>query len=363
MKSKDKLLQIPRGTESFYLEEAYLHRRISASLSGLFYSWGYLPIETPLFDFYDIYKPLLDPAADEKIYRLIDRDGDLLMLRSDITLFMAKQMGLALTERDLPVRVCYSDAILRYQSREDISHNEFYQVGAELIGRDGMEGDLEILLLLLSSLKLLGLEDARLHIGTRKLFDTVFKGYGDGEKKKLQSLILLRNWDVLTEYLEERGNDSEWIVEVVNIFSSILEGEDLKSLKIGSLNGNIEKEIDYMKELYDKIDTLGFKDYLRIDFSEVGTQPYYTGIVFEVYVPGVDSAVASGGRYNRLLERFGFDSPAVGFSILLRKIEASMKRLDDFMPLRNIVKLKEGNFLERFKKAERLRERGKIVVL
>ena len=83
------LFQIPQGTESLSLKEASTHRRITDALEALFLSWGYFPVQTPVFDFFDIYRPLLKSASLEKVYRLIDREGDLLMLRSDVTLFLA----------------------------------------------------------------------------------------------------------------------------------------------------------------------------------------------------------------------------------------------------------------------------------
>ena len=147
---KKRYLQVPQGTEGVHLEEAYRHRRITQDMFDLFTLWGYLPVETPVFDFYDIYRPLLGDSS-KNVYRFVDREGDLLLIRSDITLFLAKQMGLWLREEDLPTRVCYGDTILRHQDPEDISKNEFFQMGAELIGKSGFDADLEILLLLRKS--------------------------------------------------------------------------------------------------------------------------------------------------------------------------------------------------------------------
>ncbi len=362
--SMDKFLQIPRGTESFSLEEAFVHRKVNEILSRLFYSWGYLPIETPIFDFYDIYRSMLDPAIDEKIYKLIDRDGDLLMLRSDITLFMAKQMGVSLSNNDLPVRVCYSDAILRYQSRESISHNEFFQVGCELIGRDGIRGDLEIVLLLIEALREIGVSDIKLHIGSRALFDSIFSGILDKKNKVIKKVrflnsIIPREWETLSLEMESLGIDKATCNTVVEVFKFIGSGEELERVERVVRN----KEIDYLKEIYSMLKALGYGDIVRIDLSEVGTQPYYTGISFSVYTEGVDSAVASGGRYNKLLKSFGFDAPAVGFSILLRKLEDKIGRKDRFMPSKEIIRIEDGDFIASYRKARELREKGKIVVL
>ena len=167
---REKILNLPQGTEVLHLEEALQHRNITRTLNDLYTSWGYLPVKTPIFDFYDNYQSLLSRKDKENIYRLMDRDGDLLMLRSDITLFLARQMGLILNREDLPARVCYSDIILRHQNREDISKNEFFQTGVELIGADGLEGDMEILMLMNNTMSKL-VVPYYLHMGSRNLFN------------------------------------------------------------------------------------------------------------------------------------------------------------------------------------------------
>ncbi|MFW6208914.1 MAG: ATP phosphoribosyltransferase regulatory subunit, partial [Spirochaetota bacterium] len=187
--SRKRYLQVPQGTEGVHLEEAYRHRRINHELFQLFTQWGYLPVETPVFDFYDIYEPLLRSSTRD-VYRLIDRDGDLLMLRSDITLFLAKQMGLWLREEDLPTRVCYADTILRHQSAEDISKNEFFQTGAELIGKAGSEADLEVLLLLESIFIKLGVP-ASIHLGSHQFLTLALKDFDEDELK--QAVKAIRN--------------------------------------------------------------------------------------------------------------------------------------------------------------------------
>ncbi|NBC28948.1 MAG: ATP phosphoribosyltransferase regulatory subunit, partial [Spirochaetes bacterium] len=131
---RKNILRLPQGTESFHLGEALRHRERLRRLEDLYGSWGYLPVETPVFDFYDVYAPLMRSKAVGDVYRLIDREGELLLLRSDATLFLAKQLGLILQDEDLPVRVYYADTILRHQDPDDISKNEFVQTGVELIG-------------------------------------------------------------------------------------------------------------------------------------------------------------------------------------------------------------------------------------
>lgn len=360
---KRTLLQNPTGTEAFYLEEAYRHRRITSSLDKLFTSWGYLPVETPVFDFYDIYASFLTEGQDS-VYRLIDRDGDLLMLRSDVTLFLAKQMGRSLKSSDLPVRVSYSDTILRYQDSEDISRNEFFQAGAELIGKEGIEGDTEIVLLLLSTIKTLEIE-AYIHIGSRALFNAVFCQFDEKEKQKLLKAVRGRYLIDMRDSLQ--GVWSDEAIEYLNtLFTFIGEKKEFDALiRKGKpfLTPSILAELKAIPELTERVRELAPEANIRIDLSEVGGQPYYTGLVFQAYMEGMDSAIAGGGRYDNLLKGFGFDSPSVGFSILLRKIESRLGKSGRFSLPAAIVTAEGKTFAERYKNAEEQRKKGRIVIL
>ncbi|MCK5672678.1 MAG: ATP phosphoribosyltransferase regulatory subunit [Spirochaetales bacterium] len=355
----NRFLQVPMGTETIYIEDAYRHRRANEELGKLFTSWGYLPVETPVFDFFDIYQDFIPVEKD--IYRLIDREGDLLMLRSDITLFLAKQMGLSLKDTDLPVRVCYSGTILRHQNREDISKNEFFQTGAELIGKKDNNADLEILMLLHSTFKSLEVEPI-VHIGSRKLLNASISGFKELDKKQIMDMISYRDFENLKIKLEDKI-DKERTDFLINLFQFIGTTQELRNFIETSEAAIISKEktalVDLM-HIMDNLAKLNADNNFIIDLSEVGNQPYYTGIVFQGYIEGVDSAVVSGGRYDDLLSKFGFAAPSVGFSLLLRKIEDKLGKKFSLPNQENII---EKDFISAFKKAEKIRKDGRIAIL
>jgi len=365
-----KFLQLPQGTEGIHLEEALRHRRLTRKLNDLFTSWGFLPVKTPVFDFYDNYRDLLKTPGEENLYRLMDREGDLLLLRSDVTLFLARQMGLYLNRNDLPARVSYADTILRHQNREDISKNEFFQTGVELIGVEGYEGDMEILLLLDQTLSLLDVS-AFLHLGSRNLFRQMVPE--DRETPALREALASRNRRALKEELTLYHPP-----HTARLFSSLLlfigsPGEFRQKLTGDELKNHPELVAagSYLLKLTEGLQTLGGEREIRIDLSEIGSQPYHTGIVFQVYCEGVDSAVVSGGRYDRLLENFGLSAPSVGFSLLLRKIEALLPPPAEAEESLNRVTVEENEFNEteetrftlRFRRAEELRKKGRNVSL
>ncbi len=353
MQNSKNMLETPQGTESILLREAFLHKQVTYRIEKLFSSWGYLPSLTPVFDFYDIYRPLLKDIPSEKIYRLIDREGDLLMLRSDITLFLAKQLGPVLKSLKTPVRVCYADSILRHQDKEDISRNEFFQTGAELFGKPGIEGDLEIFMLLIETLDLLSLPGTRIHIGSREIFDSVFSEYDEKEKQDLINCIIKRDWSLL-EKKAHRHKDGERQA-LSELFSFIGSFDEFIVLQKNAEQGffSIKNTVDYLKEIFSNLNKLKVPDIIRIDFSEIGTQPYHTGIAFQVYMEGTDSAVISGGRYDNLMDRFGGNASSVGFSLLLRKAEPFIGDRDRFKFPEGIPPAEGKDFAEKYNNAKK----------
>ena len=339
-----QLYKLPQGTERLVLDEAYRRQVLTHRVQNLFTSWGYQPVQTPVFDFYEPYAPFLGAKADS-VYRLVDREGDLLVLRSYITLFLARSMGVVLAPGHAPLRVCYADTTLRHQDLEDISANEFYQIGAEFIGSKAPEDDLEVLLLLDDILNLLGLDEAKIHVGSRALFEAAFGSRPAEERKSLLESVSLRRW---TE-----------VGPLASVFSyqgpSSGVGELLKTLP--SLSQVLKDELVMLAKGAAQLESLGLKDRLRVDLSEVGRHDYNTGLVFQAYQPGLGDALATGGRYDKLLARFGLDSPSVGFSLQLGKAE----HLVDLGPLEapSSARRAPGTSLaERVKSARRLRAEG-----
>jgi ATP phosphoribosyltransferase regulatory subunit len=359
-------LQLPQGAESFYLEEAMDHEETVLTLRKLFSSWGYLPVQTPVFDFYDIYRPFLDPSAAENTYRLIDREGELLLLRSDVTLFLAKQLG-RLSGQELPLRVCYADTILRHQDAEDISKNEFYQMGAELIGAPGTFADLEVLMLLVSSLETAGLPDYRIHLGSRAVFQAAFPDMPEKTAGAALKAISLRDAGSLREIASGFGYGPERTAYLTSLFLYIggaggLEDLVARGKSLGYMTDALEKSLSHLDTLWKQLEETGAAGVFRLDLSETASQPYYTGIVFQAYKEGIDSAFAFGGRYDNLLSRFGFDAPSVGFSIMLRKIEGHLRNFQ--APKRREYEAVRGaTFAEAFRAAEAKRREGKTVVI
>lgn len=355
----ERKLHLPQGTEAFYLDEAYTHRKLLRTFEDRCELWAYLPVQTPVYDFHELYHELLDPSTENSTYRLVDRSGDLLMLRSDITLFLARQMGLVLEQRDLPARVYYGDTILRHEDAYDISQNEFFQVGAELIGKTGLAADAEVILLLFDALDHWGASDVVLHLGHRALL----REYN--ESGELAPAVASRDWDTVREVLTRQRVPETRIRSLLQLYGFIGTPAELSELteSLPERPGTDEQAtINHLLSLSREFAELGYGPRVRIDLSEVGSQRYHSGVVFQAYAADTAAPIASGGRYDGLLAHFGFNAPSVGFSVMLRRLQ-SRAGIADEHATPEVAHPTSGSFTERVREAHRLREAGKVAAL
>ena len=356
-KNNKALLQTPQGTESFCMEEAALHRQICNRLSDILMPRGYLPVQTPIFDFYDIYS---DYVKSEDVYRLTDREGDLLLLRNDMTLFLAKQISVMLEEKNLPLRVFYSDTILRHENRVDISKNEFFQTGAEIFGVEGEKGDLEILLLVEELLSVLPIKTF-LHLGSRKLFNLCFQELRPEPKMHLSTAVADRDFELFDRLLEPYYT-AEQRERFRQLFAFIGTPDEFGQFAETLPSQPLRDEAFYIAGLGKKTSGLFPDAAVRIDTSEIGERNYYTGMVFRVYAEYAATEIAGGGRYDTLMEHFGKTCPSVGFSLMQRKIE-SLPGLRREAVTPQPRTLSGDDPADLYLRAKPLREKGEIVKL
>ena len=369
--NRNSFLRLPPGSAGLFLKEAIWHQAVIDTTQQLYKRWGYTMVHTPMVDFFDAHSHLFTDAEEERLYRFIGRDGEILMLRSDITVFLLKHYQSLLKNAELPLRLAYSDSILRHEDSIDISRNEHYQTGVELIGNreQGREQELEILLLLCENLQALELRKPAIHIGTRKIFDIAFSFLTNNEDRdETRNFILLRDWDsVRKQLLKCNKKHGE---QLIDLFSSIWEmeptSERAQSLIDGLMGaGEIRAELDSLHTSALLIRRHFPNISVRIDLSEIGARHYYSGMAFQVYLPGIPYAVVSGGRYDRLLEEMGLGGSAVGYSMMLSALLSSL--FPGEMEQETISSLSRENpgtsLEERYMEARKIRRKGKAICL
>lgn len=361
-------LKIPQGTEAFYIEEALSHRALQRTVEDTCTLWGYLPVQTPVFDYYDLFHPLLSSESRARIYRLFDRDGDVLMLRSDVTLFLARQVGLAAAPDDFPLRVQYGDSILRHEHPLEISANEYFQMGAELVGLQGPEADAEVLLLHLEALSALGVTDARCHIGSRAVLPG---GSTPQEAQRMLEAIRLRDRSTLISALVEANASPDQAAALADFLAfigppaafrdTLAANTELLASLPAAVSPKDAAAAAHLLRVADLVcESLDASTVLEVDLSEVGTQPYHSGIVFQTYLPDLPAPVASGGRYDDLIAHFGTSACSVGFSMMTRLVQQAVAATQ---PRPTPAPALGSSFAERLADARSRRRTGEVVAL
>ncbi len=336
-----------------HLRESARHRRITRILEDRFELWGYAPVETPLVDYVEVYRELLPEPRLRDTYRVVDRQGEVLAVRSDTTLFLAKQLGLHLTTEELPVRVWYNDQIVRAEEEDEIAANEYQQAGLELVGSNGIESDMEVLVILQDTLQALDLGDAAIHLGSHRIIEEAARTSSGGtsaggntdsaDAEQLRSVVSRRR-----PIPEEFGVPRD-VEELLRFIGS---PEAFRKLLSGlTLPGPVRHAGEALLE---RALPLDHTPAIRIDTSELGAHDYYTGIAFGVYHPGSTAAIARGGRYDELLGHFGFDAPSVGFSMFTRKFPCATQE----HPHESLPAAPGKTFTERLARARESHNRG-----
>ncbi len=335
-------------------------REIFHTLEKMYHLWGYTLASIPLFDEADTYRDLLTKKEYEKTVRCIHGDGRILLLRSDITLFLLKFITSQVVHKSLPLRLSYLDEIVGVYDQNGMYENETIQSGVELIGLGGIEGDAEIILLLQESLTVLSKEPICIHIGSCPVVKAIAHCYACDYSLLLEA-VRARNKTRCTSLLEgipERSLDA--LMQLLFFIGSLETFDSLVTKLHRACHQEVLDECEYLIKVCTMVQSCGYDLEMRIDISELGrhTYYYYSGIVFSVYQQGVAYPLAYGGRYDDLLSELSHcHTTAIGFSLFPLKLSYNLQKKT------SAKRIESGTFEERFQKARELRSRGKAAVL
>lgn len=270
----------PFGVTDYNPNETEEFRNIINKASHVFDTRSYRRIKTPTIEFYDSLAKGLGPSLKQKVVKFFDPNGQVLLLRPDNTTPIARLVATRMNKDPLPLKLSYIDPIFR-QSTDSLEGSiERFQAGVELIGDSSTEADAEVIITCIEALNAIGNCDFGIDIGHTELVT----GLTD-EKRQ----ALLDNDYLSYGEIPARGNAS------------------------------VIKNNDALYSLSRILESKGYSDAVTFNTGLVKDLHYYSGVIFEVYDKKTKKIIASGGRYDGLLEKFGYAQPAVGFAI---KIDA-----------------------------------------
>lgn len=315
----------PAGFRDVLAQEAAERERISAAVRDLFSSRGYAPIETPTLEVMDVMRA--GGHMTGVPFKFFDSQGDLLAMRPDVTLQVARMCATRLAGQPGPFRFRYQQRVFREaEGQMRAAAREVTQIGVECIGPSGAEGDAEVLQLFCEALETAGVQDFTISVATVGVLRALLAA--SGASSTWSSAVLdafhasnFVELDLLT------GADCP----VPPVFAQALralprirggrEAIDEARALVAPLG--CEDGLDDLEGMCDLLDAAGVGARVRIDFSVMSSFDYYTGIVFEAYAPGLGSPLGSGGRYDNMVGVYGEDRPAAGFAFFLEQVMAA----------------------------------------
>ncbi len=305
-------MNIPEGTRDIIYDDALVYEDISQRLSSVYAKNGFRPVMTPAVEYYDVFGFEGQPISQESMYKFTDMSGRLIVLRADNTTPLARVAATKLRSAQLPQKICYNQNIYRINSEHSGRRNEILQSGVEIIGAAGIKSDIICLAVALEALRSLGV-DFKIEIGTVGFYNALIKELDLSEKET----------DIVREYVDTKNTVSLDLMKRRNGFEKIKRlpmlygGEEVfdEAYSIAGDNAEAIEALDYIKKLYGALASSGYADNIMIDLGLVHKIDYYTGVVFRGYIEGAGEAVLSGGRYDNLINHFGYNAVATGFAI------------------------------------------------
>ncbi|HLM08719.1 MAG TPA: ATP phosphoribosyltransferase regulatory subunit [Thermoleophilaceae bacterium] len=308
---------IPPGTRDVLPEEMRELRAISERMRGTFEGAGYGEVHTPALEYEEVLRRGEASAAGAR-YRTFDEQGDVLALRSDMTIPIARLVATRYSGVDPPLRFCYFSRAWRAAERGVGEPREFLQAGLELIGVPGPQGEAEVVELAVAALDAAGLRRHRIGIGDGALYRRLLSALEVPEDRHLPLIECLWRRDLVGLELRVAGlrvgeRERELLVRLPELRGG-------REVLQRAANAQVSDALAGLEALHERLSERGVADRVIFDLGLVRELGYYTGAVFEVYDPAVGFALGGGGRYDDLLGRFGRELPACGIALDVQRV-------------------------------------------
>lgn len=357
----------PEGTKDSLFAECTLRRQLESRLHGLFTARGYSEIITPTLEFYDVFDRDAQPFPQERMYKLTDAKGRLLVLRPDNTVPIARVCATRLRDAALPLRLYYNQNIHVISPSLKGRDDEISQSGIELIGSDSRMADLEVIAAAVDVLASCGREYT-LELGNAAFFRELMQQLpaADDVKETIRGCIEAKNYPALNDILDTIG-DSD-ITKALRMLPRLFGGEEVFAKAAAICTGERFRTIlDELKSLWASVSQFAGKDRVTVDLGMVHRTDYYTGMILRGYLSGYGEEVLSGGRYDNLIAEFGYEVPATGFAVNIDAVVKVLSKQRDSVPAAQqpvsnvLIWAAKGSEANAIEAAQSLRAKGLVV--
>jgi ATP phosphoribosyltransferase regulatory subunit len=321
---------IPDGTKDLLFKDCADKTYVENTLKQVYMNRGFLEIVTPTLEFYDVFDGDKVWIDQEKMYKLFDNKGRILVLRPDMTTPVARLAGTKLKDSFYPLKLCYCQNVFRTNEDLNGKRNEFTQSGIEIIGCGELRADVEVIATAVKALLVAKIENFKVELGQIGFFKGIMDELNleQEDKEKIRKFIENKNFASLRDFLQSKGDilDKENI-EALNslpaLFGDISVLERAKKLTKSTV---AIEALNNIEDIYYMLQSMGLSEYISLDLGMVHNIDYYTGLIFRAYIEGAGDDVLYGGRYDSLVNNFGVDVPATGFAINVDRILEVLKK-------------------------------------
>lgn len=332
---KKKLLHTPEGVRDIHNGECARKLVLQARIHDVLSQYGYNDIQTPSYEFFDIFNKERGSVPSNEMFKFFDRDGNTLVLRPDMTPAIARSAAKYYSDADLSLKFCYLGNTFINNSSYQGRLKETTQIGAELIGNESLDGDAEMIAMVIDCMLNSGLTEFQVEIGQVMFFKGLLNeaGISGDVEEELVELIQNKNYFGVESILEKQNIDSgiaETLLLLPQLFGSVDVLEKAKKLTSNQLSQDAIKRLE---DLYELLQIYGYEKYITFDLGMLSKHAYYTGVIFNAYTYGTGDSVVKGGRYDKLIGQFGADKASIGFSITVDQLMAALERQKIEIPL------------------------------
>lgn len=362
--SKPKGFEKPSGVRDYLPRAVTKLRRIEQDVLFCMSRWGYRQMMTPTLEFYDTVG-VASSTSDQKLYKLLNNRGQALVLRSEMTAPVARVVSSLLKDEPLPLRLSYHANVFRAIEEEAGREAEFFQTGVELVGDDSAEADAEVVALAIASLQAAGVKSFKIamgHVGfLNGLFQEAVPGLPEAQEE-LKSHLLGRDYVSFRETLQRLQLPGAQKNELDGLLR-LRGGKEIcgQALELTS-HPLARASIEHLCKVWEVLVSYGVSQHVLIDLTMIGDFSYYTGMTFEGYAAELGFPVASGGRYDNLLQQFGRPIPSTGFSLKTNRILDGVAGNPEAEELPILIQYDAPRRKEGLQEAARLRSEGHAVV-
>jgi ATP phosphoribosyltransferase regulatory subunit len=325
--------RLPTGVKDFLPVKAAKLDYLQNTLRGIYKAWGFRPVAPAVLEDLAVLELGLGTDLRTNTFRFDDRQtGRLVAFPPDITPQVARIAATRMREMPLPFRLCYNGRVLRHTEQRLGKDREVFQSGVELIGLSGPEADAEMIAMAVKCLQAVGATEFTIDIGQVDFLRGILSDLplDAAQSLALRTAIAAKDLSGLQQLLRELPLNEQQRTELLALPRLYGGREILDRARHSIANPASQNALDDLEKVLEVLTVYGVEEHITLDLGEMRGFDYHSGLVFQGFLSGFGRAVCSGGRYDGLMARYGFSSPATGFAFNLYNLLFALdSKLDD----------------------------------